>query len=163
MRDRETSQLLLVACHYSSLAKRLVARDQALRNITIKQIVGYHNPASLSREELVLAHLGSASTRLCTICEKHKGLFSRSYREQFYQHKNRRKGKSQSDIILTISSSLETHIHFLLRDNIGHKEKDKDIGKDRFAIIQDLTVGRTIDSFELAFQHICETIKNAGV
>jgi len=161
MRDRETLQLLLASHHYASMAERLVKKDYAVLNLTIRQITATHSLKRLRREELILAHIASASMRLCSICEKYgTTLFPKPYRNEFYEHGKRKTGVTKDDVIRKLSSNLDQHIHYLLRDNAGHKERDKDIGEDRFELLEPLTVGRILSSFKSAHIEIHNKIKD---
>lgn len=158
MIDRESKQLLLTAKHYISQAKRLLKKDTSLLKKTIKQITVAHDPVKLLREELILAHLGSSSVRLCTICEKHKMLLP-PYRNQFYERGRRKDGMSKDFIIKALSENLKDHILFLLRDNIGHNENIKiNMAEDRFDVLQSLSVKNVIENIELAFNEIHKRI-----
>lgn len=157
--DRETSQLLLVARHYITSAKRLVARDRSILGITNQEITDKHDMLSLGRAELLLAHLASASFRLCTVCEKHNQGGFPSYR-QFYEGREmrRKKGPIEEEIIEKILANLQKHIHFLLRDNVGHTEGGLDIAKDRDNVLMRLTLAQVLGSLQAAYKHISENV-----
>jgi len=146
-RDRETAQLLLVTNHYILSAKRLIARDKLILERTIQEVTDETDPARLGRAELFLAHLASASTRLCTVCEKYYKLFPRSYRFSYKARQKRRKsGVTRESIINEMAANLQDHIHFLLRDNVGHMEDAAEIAKDRWDVLRQLTLVQVLES-----------------
>ena len=108
---------------------------------------------------MILGHIASASMRLCTICEKYGTLFPKPYRNEFYKHGKRNSGVTKNDVTRKLSSNLDRHINYLLRDNAGHKERDRDIGQDRFDLLEPLTVGRILSSFKSANIEIHNKIK----
>jgi hypothetical protein len=152
-RDRETTQLLLVARHYIRSARRLVRRDESILRRTVQEITEEHNPSHLGRAELFLAHLASAATRLCTVCEKHKRLCPDPYRH-FYKRKKRKLGVTRESIIREILANLQDHIHFLLRDNVGHMEDAADIAKDRWDVLKQLTMRQVLECLSKSYEQI---------
>src|SRR5882762_5689465 len=70
MKDRELDQLLLVANHYLSQAKRACRTVRGVLDRTLREVADSHARGRLRPQERILAHLDSCAIRLCTICEK---------------------------------------------------------------------------------------------
>jgi hypothetical protein len=66
---REIDQLLRTARYYIAQAESMLSKYQQLEIMTIGEITKAHSRRGLSPGEMVLAHYGSASVRLATICE----------------------------------------------------------------------------------------------
>ena len=149
MKGREIEQLLLVATHYLSLAKRMSRSDPAILKCTVDQVAFHHVAGKLQKAELILAHLASSGIRLATVCEKERTKFPASYRTAFYKNGNRKGGMSKHDVIAQVTKDLSEHIHVLLRDAVAHEENVKSaMASDRAEVLMALTVGRVLAAIE---------------
>ncbi len=122
MVSRELDQLLLVARHYLSQARRASRRQPAILDKTLREVTDNHTCDQLRPAEFVLAHLASCAIRLATVCEKEKARFPAPYRSAFYHKGQRKGGMSKKQITEQITRDLDQHVHFLLRDNVAHEE-----------------------------------------
>lgn len=149
MKSRELDQLLLVASHYLSQAKRRSRSNPAILNRTLRQVTDNHAIGKLGPDELLLGHLASCAIRLSTVCEKEKAKFPTPYRKAFYNGRCRKVGMSKNQITAQITQDLDQHIHFLLRDNVAHEENvSTDMAADRFDILMPLTIHQTLSALD---------------
>jgi len=142
---REINQLLRTARHYIAQAESVLSRYQQLESMTIGQITKAHSRGGLSPGEMVLAHYGSASVRLATICEIQGYKPTQNYRIRFYERSGKRRTAwTRREISGEITNNLQEHIHLLLRDNVAHEEpgikNNRDIAADRFAILKVVSI-----------------------
>jgi len=148
----EIDQLLVVAKHYLSMAKRLIRRNPSVPNVKIIGVTKGHILGELHVEELLLAHLASCAIRLCTVCEIRKD--KSNYRNKFYDSNSRprycrKKGYTQAKVITEIINNLDEHIHFLLRDNVAHKQNvEFELAKDRIRVLERLTIRDTLSALD---------------
>jgi organic hydroperoxide reductase OsmC/OhrA len=147
---RELDQLFLVASHYLRQAKRTSRRHPAILSRTLRKVTSEHADGKLQPEELLLAHLASCAIRLSTICEKESTKFPPSYRSQFYKRdRSIKDSMSKEQIRARITQKLDQHIHFLLRDHVGHEENKKsEMACDRLEILLPLTISRVLLEFD---------------
>lgn len=143
---REIHQLLRTARYYIAQAESMLSKYQQLEIMTIGEITKAHSRRGLSSGEMVLAHYGSASVRLATICEIQRYKPTQNYRERLYERSGKRRTAWTSRKISgEITNNLPEHIHLLLRDNVAHEEpgirNNRDIAGDRFAILKVVKIG----------------------
>jgi len=158
MRNREIEQLLLVATHYVSLAKRMARKCPAILECTIDQLASNRVGGKLQKAELILAHLASSGIRLATVCEKELERQRRDpkhtvlpapYRTAFYKKRKRIGDGQKKDVIGQITTHLSEHIHFLLRDAVAHEENVKNaMASDRADVLMPLSVGQVLAAIE---------------
>jgi hypothetical protein len=147
MKSREIEQLLLVAMHYLSLAKRISRTDPAILECTVDQLASHHVDGKLQKAELILAHLASSGIRLATVCEKKP--FAMPYRTAFYKKGKRKGSMLKADVVAQLTKDLCEHIHFLLRDAVAHEENvNSDMASDRADVLMPLTVKQVLAAIE---------------
>lgn len=159
---REIGQLWLFAKHYFSLARRLKNKlpaeylNKTLREISYK----YPNPIAATGHDkslmLMTAHLSSCSMRLVTVGERleknHMGrVFADKYSEKF------NKSQCVGEIAKELMKNRNKYIHKMLRDNVGHIEREKktnraNIYEARQQTIEKLTFGQIYDSIDKVVQ-----------
>lgn len=157
--SREIHQLLRTARYYFAQAEKVLSKHQQLESMTIGEITKAHSRRGLSSGEMVLAHYGSASVRLGTICEIQGYKPTKNYRERFYERSGKRRtGWTSQKISGEIQNNLPEHIHLLLRDNVAHEEpgirNNRDIAGDRFAILKVVTIGACKEALKKTVRNI---------
>lgn len=160
---REIHQLLRTARYYIAQAESVLSKHQQLESMTIGEITKAHSRRGLSPGEMVLAHYGSASVRLATICEIQGYKPTQNYRKRFYERSGERRTVwTTRKISGEITNKLQEHIHLLLRDNVAHEEpgikNKRDIAADRFAILKVVTIGACKETLKKAVRIIAASL-----
>lgn len=67
---------------------------------------------------------------------------------------------TKEDMLGWFADSVDAVLHFLLRDNVGHKEGDGDLGADREAFLERVGIAETVATLQSKLDSFVKEVAN---